>query len=128
MKAETIVPKKTAPQKQRLVWADVPQDNELPNPPLERADTPRNPPTISQREIVAFVTALQIFQLARADFEAKRAALVMKLLQICPCEEGQYFALLDEQGNITVEAHTSLEPGTNRPVIDREIVPCGGPA
>jgi hypothetical protein len=108
--------------------ATIPKESKLPERPLAIVDPPEVLPEISQAEIVAFSRALQIFQLARADFEQRRAAVTMKLLHLCACEKGDYFAFLDDAGNLIVEDCTSLEPITNRPVVDRSSVPSGGAA
>ena len=102
--------------------------NTLSDRPLKIQDPPRDLPEITQAEIVEFSNASHVFRLARADFEAKRAALALKLLQCCGCEEGSYFIFLDDEGNLVVEDHTSLAPVTRRPVIDRSIVPSCGAA
>lgn len=97
--------------------------------PLRIQDPPEPLPEITQAEIVAFATALYVFRLARADFEAKRAALTMKVLRSCYCEEGDYFVLLDrEQDKLIIEDRTSLEVGTGQPILDRESIPSGGAA
>jgi len=106
----------------------VAERGKLPEGPLEVRDLPAVAPEITQAEIVAFSNASHVFRLARADFEAKRAALALKLLQCCGCEEGSYFIFLDDEGNLVVEDHTSLAPVTQRPVIDRSIVPSCGAA
>ena len=106
----------------------LPLKSTLPEGPLSVRDLPEVQGEITQKEIVAFATASHIFRLARADFEAKRAALTLKVLQFCRCEEGDYFALLAEHGELVVEDRTSLEPGTGRPILDRECVPSGGAA
>jgi hypothetical protein len=104
----------------------IPKEGKLPERPLRIVDPPDNLPEITQAEIVALSTALHIFRIARADFEAKRAALVMKLLRSCACEEGGYFAMLEEQDRLVIEDRTSLGVGTRRPVVDRDCVPSGG--
>jgi len=96
--------------------------------PLSIQDPPDVLPEITQAEIVEFSTAFYIFRIARADFEARRAALTMKLLRGCHCEESDYFASLDEHCNLVVEDRTSLEPITRRLIIDRESVLSGGAA
>jgi hypothetical protein len=106
----------------------IPVKGKLPEFPLQLQDIPANAPKITQSEIVAFATAYHIFRIARADFEANRAALSMKLLQCATCEEGHYFALLDEHDNLVIEDRTSLEMGTGRPILDRECIPSGGAA
>ena len=103
-------------------------EGKLPDPPLELLDPPRVLPEITQVEIIAFSSAFHRFRIARADFEAKRADLTMKLIRYCHCEEGYYFATLDEHDKVVVEDHSSLEPVTNRPVVDRVSIPSGGAA
>ena len=106
----------------------LPLKGKFPEGPLSIQDPPEPLPEITQAEIVAFATASHVFRLARADFEAKRAGLTLKLLQGCHCEESDYFASLDERGQLVVEDRTSLEPITRRPILDRECVPSGGAA
>lgn len=106
----------------------IPLEGKLPERPLHIQDPPEVLPEITQAEIVAFSTASLIFRIARSDFEEKRAALTMKLLRCCHCEEGDYFALLDEHDKLVVEDRTSLEVGTRRPILYRECVPSGGAA
>ena len=100
----------------------------MPDPPLIIRDLPAVQEEITQSEIVAFSTALSIFRVARADFEAKRATLTLKLLQFSLCEEGDYFASLDERGNLVIDDNTSLDPITRRMVTDRDSIPSGGAA
>jgi len=106
----------------------LPLKSTLPEGPLSIQDPPEPPPEITQAEIVAFATASHVFRLARADFEQKRAALTLKLLQGCHCAESDYFARLDEHGQLVVEDRTSLEPVTRRPILDLDFVPSGGAA
>jgi len=106
----------------------LPIKGKFPEGPPSIQDPPEPLPEITQAEIVAFATVTYVFRLARADFEAKRAGLTLKLLQGCHCEEGDYFALLGEHGELVVEDRISLEPGTGRPTLDRECVPSGGAA
>ena len=96
--------------------------------PVRFEDLPAIAPEITQAEILMFANASHAFRLARADFEAKRAALTLKLLRCCPCEEGYYFAMLDEHDKLVIEDRTSMEMGTGRPILDRECVPSGGAA
>ncbi len=101
---------------------------QLSNPPLLIKDPPDQLPEITQDEIGEFLNALHTFRLARAHFEANRAAITMKLLRVCRCEEGDYFALLDEHDNLVVEDNTSVAPGTGRPITFRDSVPSSGAA
>jgi hypothetical protein len=105
-----------------------PEEGKALERPLAVLDPPHPVPAITQSEIVAFATALYVFRLARADFEAKRAGLTVKLLRCCHCEDGHYFTLLDERGEIVIEDRTSKEVGTGRPILDRDSVPAGGAA
>jgi hypothetical protein len=106
----------------------VPTEGKLPEYPLTIQDPPDVLPEITQTGISEFGNALYIFRMARADFEAKRAALTMKLLRCCRCKESDYFVSLDEHDNLVLEDHTSLEPITNRPIVNRDYIPSGGAA
>jgi hypothetical protein len=106
----------------------IPAKGTLPEPPLKLQGPSVILEEIAQTEIVEVSTAFHIFRVARADFEAKRGALILKLLQYYPCTEGDYFAMLDEHGDLVIEDRTSLEVGTGRPILDREFVPSGGAA
>jgi hypothetical protein len=131
MKARTKSNKKRKSQKPSLTTLGQLgelQEAKLPDPPLSIEDPPHILPGITGHEIVEFSRALHVFRIARADFEAKRAALTMKLLRCCHCEAEDYFARLDDQGNIVIEDRTSLEVGTGRPVLDCDFVPSGGGA
>jgi hypothetical protein len=108
--------------------AALPEEGNLLDRPLSINDPPENRPDITQAEIVALSTAGLVLRLARADFEAKRAAVTLKLLQCYSCEESDYFASLDDQGNLVIEDRTSLDPITNRLVITRQVFPSGGAA
>jgi hypothetical protein len=73
----------------------VPREGELPDPPVEMVDVPVAPPSISQAELVACENALLRYQVARADYETKRAGLTLKLLQGCRPDPGDVSASLD---------------------------------
>ncbi len=131
MKAKGTIPKKgQLPDPPLNIQARraVPAEGKLPDPPLNIQDTPNVLPEITHAEMVEFANAFYVFRLARADFEAKRAALTMKLLRGCRCEESDYFASLDEHSSLIIEGHTSLDVVTRRLIIDRESVPSGGAA
>lgn len=106
----------------------LPEEGNLLDRPLTINDPPENQPDITQAEIVAVSTAGLVLRLARGDFEAKRAALTLKLLRYQTCEESDYFASLDDQGNLVIEDRTSLDPITNRLIVSREVFPSGGAA
>jgi hypothetical protein len=128
MKAKNRIHPKSKRPESPPALPNTAQADELLDPPVVPRDIPDHLPAISQREIVEYQTAFQVYRLARTHFELKRAGIVMKLLQLRYCEEGSYFTFLDDEGNLIVEDHTSLAPVTRRPVIDRSIVPSCGAA
>jgi hypothetical protein len=87
--------------------AIVPQ---LPNPPVITVDLPTHSPTIAQAELVEADGAAHRLRLARADYEQKRAALTLKLLQLCEPEPGCIEAKLDEEGIVTLTDWSSQGP------------------
>jgi hypothetical protein len=91
-------------------------------------DLAADQPSISQSEIIAFITAFDSFRLARADFEAKRAALTLKLLQLSHCEDGSYFVHLDPQGNLIHEDRSSIAVDFGQPACETVVIPSSGPA
>jgi hypothetical protein len=123
-----VPPKKRKPLEPQESWPPKPKPGKLPEYPLDIIDPPEVLPEITQREIVDFATAHTIFQMARADFEARRAALTIKLLRCCHCEQGHHFARLEDEDRLIIEDRTSLEVGTGRPIIDLHSVPSGGAA
>jgi hypothetical protein len=83
----------------------------LPDPPLIPEDVPMIGPDITQKEIVAFLSARSVYRVARADYEAKRGKIVLKLLQFCTPERGSHTMLhLDEGGVLHVREHHSRPP------------------
>jgi len=83
----------------------VPQPR-LPDPPYVPEDLSAPLPRISQGEITAYVNARTCFLTTRADFEQKRAALTLKLLQLCTPEPGTYIARLENDGEkLVVREH-----------------------
>ncbi len=102
----------------------------LPDPPVVPQDLPGSLPGITQKEIVECATAWTIYRLARTHFEAKRAALTLKLLQLCEPERSSYELSYDarlEGNNLIIEDHTSLDL-QGRHVVDRDIIPAWGAA
>jgi hypothetical protein len=83
---------------------------ELPDPPLEQKDLPEVRPSISQNSLAAYLSAKQRFQVARADYEKKRANLAIHLLQLCDCEPGAIQASLENGGNRLVVIDRSSDP------------------
>jgi hypothetical protein len=123
--------KSTTPRKRPAppAFNDQPKPGELPDPPLSKADPPEELPMISQREIVAYITALELLQFAKADLEAKRGGLVLKLLHFCHCEVGSYIAYLDEAGNLVTEDRSSISyPTAPNSASQRYVSPSSGPA
>jgi hypothetical protein len=72
---------------------------QLPDPPVVPQDVDVCL-VITQVEIVALVCAHDTFQLARADFEMKCAAVKLKLLQHCDPAEGSYTVKLNRNGGL----------------------------
>lgn len=95
MKASSTVPKTTKLHK----------FEPLPDPPVSINDTPQNMPVISQHEIVSYSSAEYTYQIARADFEMKRSALILKLLQGCKQQSGGMEVRLDEEGRLITTDH-----------------------
>jgi hypothetical protein len=87
--------------------AIVPQ---LPSPPVVVVDLPPHLPRITQTELGEADGAEHRFRLARADYEQKRAALTLKLLQLCQPEPGCFEAELDEEGIVILTDWSSQGP------------------
>jgi hypothetical protein len=105
MKAKIILPiKGKLPER--------PKTRELPDPPLHFADLPDISPTIRQDEIVAFDNARHSYEIAKADYEAKGAALRLKVLQLCPVQRGDACIHIDERSGqlIVMEDRRSPNP------------------
>ena len=56
------------------------------------------PPRIRQSELLAYANARLCFLIARADYEQKRSALMLKLVQGCTPEPGEHIARLENEG------------------------------
>lgn len=84
--------------------------SKLPDPPVLLQDVPGSPPAIAQAELVVAADAEHRFRIARADYERKRAALTLKLLQGCQAEPGSIEVKLDEEGNVVLTDWTSSGP------------------
>jgi len=87
-------------------------NSKLPDPPLSNNDVPTNPcAVIPQAELVAAANAAVTFQIARADYEKKRAAVILKLLLCAEPEDGSIRAKLDRAGNlILIDSSSVGEP------------------
>ena len=92
---------------------------QLPDPPLEVIDLPETLPIVSQTEIVHLSNAYNRFRLALADYEMKRAALTLKLLQNCRCEEGSYEIELNQEGGLILTDRSGVP-------FEREVMGKGG--
>jgi hypothetical protein len=98
---------------------------QLPEPPLVLRDI-EGRSMISQSEIVALATAEEVFQIARADYEMKRAAITLKLLRLCDPEPGSYKVELNRNGGLILTDETSIPVGrvilgegdSQRPILD----------
>ncbi len=100
MKARRNIPEVTEPPEPVLA-SKSPEpviENKLPDPPYIPEDLPPDLPRISQQEIGAYVNARSCLLVARADYEQKRAAITLKLLQLCLPEPGGYIARLENDG------------------------------
>jgi hypothetical protein len=73
---------------------------QLPDPPVEKIDFPEVLPAVTQTELTAVASAHNRFELAKADFEAKRANLKLKLVMLCKLEPGDLDARLCKDGSI----------------------------
>jgi hypothetical protein len=81
----------------------------LPDPPLSHKDIPVQPcAVIPQAEIVALVNAELTFQIARADYEMKRAAVTLKLLLLAKPEAGDYQVEFNRNGGLILTDETSI--------------------
>lgn len=106
---------------------ELPRTNPLPDPPVLAADVNYPVHEIRQAEILAFVSALDTFRAARADFEKKRGDLFLRLYLLCECERGDYFASLENDNNTLVVVDMDDEyDGAGRPVKARWSVPAFG--
>lgn len=85
------------------------QPAELPDPPLSFRDLPTQPcAVITQTEIVALANAAHTFQIARADYEMKRAAIALKLLLCAEPEAGSYEVELNQKRGLILTDRTSI--------------------
>jgi hypothetical protein len=81
---------------------------QLPDPPLRAVDLSETLPEISQDEIVVLANAFHHFRIALADYEMKRAAVTLKLLQLCTPEPGSYNLELNRSGGLILTDETSI--------------------
>ncbi|MGH9764400.1 MAG: hypothetical protein ACREDR_18345 [Blastocatellia bacterium] len=101
MKAKSSIPKR----------AKNPPLRQLPDPLLIPQDI-HDLPTITQAELLAYVSAERCYRVARADFEMKRAALTLKLLHDCEIESmtSNFDARLDKDGRVVFSDSSSSGP------------------
>ena len=82
---------------------------QLPDPPLSQNDVPTQPgAVITQAELVALLEADHTFQVARADYEKKRAAVTLKLLLCAQPEAGSYEVEFNQKGGLIFTDKTSI--------------------
>ncbi|MGI0135417.1 MAG: hypothetical protein ACREBW_10735 [Candidatus Micrarchaeaceae archaeon] len=96
---------KSSVSKRKEARFEVPQMHYL---PLTICD-PKGPIDLSQDEAWLYVTAEQTYWIAKADFEKKRGAVLLKLLQGGHCKHSNINLELDEDGHIvaTHEPHVA---------------------
>ena len=81
----------------------------LPDPPLVLKDVPTQPcAVLSQLELVDLLSAHFVYQIARADFEKKRAGVTLKLLQCARLESEEYEVEFNQSGGLIITDQTSL--------------------
>jgi len=81
----------------------------LPDPPLIPVDVPTQPSAVvTELEFVALMNAHHTYQVARADFERKRAAVTLKLLLCATLESNSYTVELNQQGGLIVTDYGSI--------------------
>jgi hypothetical protein len=100
-----------------------PKEGELPDPPVRSLDLPEVLPTISHHEVLAYANAKFTFQLAQADYEMKRAGLILKLRQGCHANVEGFFVTLDDGADRLVVIDDSSDiplivDGTRKDVAD----------
>ena len=84
------------------------QSMPLPNPPLIPEDVPTQPcAAVTEPEFVAMMNAHHIYNIARADFEKKRAAVTLKLLLCAKLESYSYEVQFNQQGGLIVTDYGS---------------------
>lgn len=121
MKAKKVSTPKSSPEQEILVdsayvqkkWGDT---------PLLWREPPEDKPLITQGELMAYLDALFLYQLALADLEARRGAIKLKLLQLCDLQRsvdpGGFSAYLNDQGELVVVKKCNTCLGTEHAVRD----------
>ena len=115
MKAKSNVPKK-----ENKAWWPEPKPGKLPEWPVQMVDLPDRLPKISAKELSECLNALFRYNLARADYERKRAEITLKLLSGCEIEfqgPGGLSAKLDEEGRVVIRDSSSAGE------VDTQICP-----
>jgi hypothetical protein len=99
MKAKSKVPERRLPH----------QGMPLPDPPLSIEDVPTQPCVVlTHSEFVAMMNANYTYQIARADFEKKRADVILKLLLGAKLESEFYEVEFNQSGGLIVTDKSSL--------------------
>ena len=81
--------------------------SKLPDPPLFMQDIERVG-VVTQQELKDLEDAKLMFHVARADYEKKRAAATLKLLQLAEVQKGDWDAEIDPEGNIVIFENCSV--------------------
>ncbi len=82
--------------------ATLAKPSRLPDPPIVSVDVDYPCEPITQRELNELDNAEYHFQIARADYQKKRAALALKLILGSRIEPGSLDAETDREGNLIV--------------------------
>jgi hypothetical protein len=99
MKAKSKVPERRLPH----------QGMPLPDPPLSIEDIPTQPcAVLTHSEFVALMNANYTYQIARADFEKKRAAVTLKLLLGAELQSEWYKVEFNQSGGLIVTDTSSI--------------------
>lgn len=97
MKTKTRVPGKQT----------VPKEVSFPDPPLTQQDVPLQA-VISNSEFLDMMNAYHTYNIARADFEKKRADVTLKLLLCARLESESYEVEFNQHGGLIVTETTSV--------------------
>ena len=82
----------------------------MPDPPLSHLDIPTGPCAVLRyHEVLAMMNAFHTYQVARADFEKKRASVTLKLLLLAKLESNDdYEVEFNQHGGLIVTEKTSI--------------------
>jgi hypothetical protein len=78
----------------------------LPDPPLSHKDVPTQPcAVLTHSEFAAMMGAYYTYEVARADFEKKRAGVTLKLLLGADLQSESYEVEFNQHGGLIVTEH-----------------------